>query len=82
MEGNPTGICWIFNSKTKKIILTWDVTFLQKSCGEYSKVEQHVIVTMSYEGSDDEQKHKTVPVIDNNNKVNIVSDSDSNHHKQ
>ena len=38
-ENHPTGTYQIFNPKTKKIILTQDVTFLQKSYGEYIKVE-------------------------------------------
>ena len=32
---------------------------------------------MSYEGSDDEEELKKVPVDNKNNNVNIVSDSDS-----
>ena len=39
-EGHPTGTNWIFSPKTKKIILTQDVTFLQKSYHKYTKVEQ------------------------------------------
>ena len=42
-----------FGPKMKKIILTQDVTFLQKSYGEYTKVEKHVSVIMSYERSDE-----------------------------
>ena len=53
------------------------VTFLQKSYGEYSKVEKPVVLNMSYEGSGDEEELKTVPVENNNNNVNVVSDSDS-----
>ena len=58
------------------IILTWDVTFLQKSYGEYTKVEKSVLVTMSYEGSNDEEEHKTIPIVNNTN-VNIVSETNS-----
>ena len=49
-ENHPTGTCQIFNSKTKKIILTRDVTFLQKSYGEYSQVDKPMVVTTCYEG--------------------------------
>ena len=49
-EDHPTSMYRIFNPKTKKIILTQDVTFLQKSYGEYTKVEKPVVVTMSYKG--------------------------------
>ena len=35
-ENHPTGTYPIFNPKTKKIILTQDVTFLQKSYSEYT----------------------------------------------
>ena len=38
-ENHPTGTYRIFNPKTKQIILTWEVTFLQKSYGENSKIE-------------------------------------------
>ena len=53
------------------------MTFLQKSCGEYTQVEKPVVVTTSYEGSDEEEELKMVPVVNNNNSVNIVSDSNS-----
>ena len=49
-EGHPTGTYWGFNPKTKKITLTWGVTFLQKFCSEYIKVEKPVFVTTTYEG--------------------------------
>ena len=61
-ENHPTGIYRIFNSKTKQIILTWDVTFLQKSYCEYSKVENPVVLNTSYEVSDDEEKLEIIPV--------------------
>ena len=56
------------------------MTFLQKSYGEYSKVEKPVLVRVSYEGWDDEEELETVPIIgenNNNNNNNLVSDSDS-----
>ena len=52
-EGHPTGTYWVFNPKTKKIILTQDVTFLEKSYSKYTKVENPILVTMSYERTDD-----------------------------
>ena len=76
-ENHPTGTYQIFYPKMKKIILTWDVTFLQKSYGEYTQVEKPVVVTTSYEGSDMEEELKKVPVVNNNNSINIVSDSNS-----
>ena len=52
--------------------------FLQKSYSEYSKVEKPVLVTMSYDGSDEEEELKMVPiVIQNNNNYNVVSDLDN-----
>ena len=33
-KSHPIGLYWVFNPKTKKIVLTWDVTFLQKTYGE------------------------------------------------
>ena len=77
-EGHLTGTYQVFNPKTKKIISTRDMTFLQKSYGEYSKVKKPVLVTMSYEGLDEEEELKMVPIINNNNNNNnIVSASDS-----
>ena len=76
-ENHPICTYQIFNTKTKNIILTWDVTFLQKSYGEYTQVEKPVVVTTSYEGSDMEEELKKVPVVNNNNSINIVSDSNS-----
>ena len=76
-KNHPNGTRRIFNPKTKQLILTWDVTFLQKSYGEYRKVEKPVILNKNYEGSNDEEKLKTVPVDNKNNDVNVVSDSDS-----
>ena len=76
-KGHSTGTYWVFNPKTKKIILTWEVTFLQKTCSEYSKVEKPVLVTKSNEGLDDEKELETVPITNNNdNNSNLHSDSD------
>ena len=61
-KNHPTHTYWIFNPKTKWIILTQDVTFLQKSYCEYSKVEKPVILIKSYEGSDNEEELEIVPV--------------------
>ena len=52
------------------IFLTQDMNFLQKSYGEYSKVEKPVLVTMSYEGLDDEEELETVPIVSKNNNNN------------
>ena len=56
--------------------MTRDVTFLHKSYFENCKVEKPVLVTMNYEGPNDEEKLETVPTISNNNN-NVDSDSDS-----
>ena len=54
------------------------MTFLQKSCIEYSKVEKPFLVTMKYEGSDDEKELEVVPIFNqNNNSSNVVSHSNS-----
>ena len=42
-ENHPTGTYQIFNPKTKKNILTWDVTFLQKSYSKYTHVDKPVL---------------------------------------
>ena len=80
-EGHPIGTYQIFNPKKKKIALTWDMTFLQRSYGEYTKVEKPAVVTKSYEGSDEEEELKMVPIVINNKSVNIVSDSESDSSK-
>ena len=81
-KGHPIGTYQVFNPKTKKIILTKDVTFLQKSFREYSMFEKPLLITMSYEGLNDDGELKMVPVInnnnyDNNNNYNVVSDFES-----
>ena len=68
-EGRPTGTYWVFNPKKKTIILTRDMTFLQRSYGEYSKVEKPVLVTMSCEESDDEEELEMVQVVNNYNVI-------------
>ena len=55
-EGYLTTTHQMFNPKTKKIIFTQYVNCLQKSYGEYTKVEKPVMVTTSYEGSDEEEE--------------------------
>ena len=57
-KNHPASTYWIFNRKTKKNFLTRDVTFLQKSYSEYTKVEKPAVLTMSYEGSDEEEESK------------------------
>ena len=77
-DGHPTGTYQIFSSKAKKIILTREVTFLQKSYKDYSKDEKPVLVMISYEGLDDEEELEMVLLVNqNNNYYNAVSDSDS-----
>ena len=62
-DNHPTGTYRIFNPKTKRIILTRDVTFLNKSYGEFYKVEKPVILTTSYEGSDEEEEPKIIIIV-------------------
>ena len=76
-EGHPTGTYQVFNPKTKQVILTRDMTFLQKSYGECSKVEKPALVSMSCEGLDYDKEFETVPIISNNNKSNEGYDSNS-----
>ena len=77
-DGHPTGTYWVFNPKTTKIILTQNVTFLQKSYGDFNNVENHALVTISYEGLDDEEELEMVTIIsENKNDYNVVSDSKS-----
>ena len=53
------------------------MTFLQKPYCEYTQVEKPVVVTTSYEGFDKEEELEMVPLVNINNSINIVSDSDS-----
>ena len=76
-EDHLAGTYQIFNPKFKKIILTWNVTFLQKSYGKYTKVDKPVVVTTSYEGLNEEEELKTVTLVIHNNNVNVVSDSNT-----
>ena len=62
--------------------MTQDVTFLQKSYGEYTKFDKPVVVTMSYEGLHEEEELETVPVVINNINVNVVTGSDRDSSKE
>ena len=57
--------------------MTQDETSLQKSYGEYTQVEKPVVVTTSYEGSDEEEECEMVPIVNNNNSINRVRDFNS-----
>ena len=58
------------------------MTFLQKSYGEYTKVDKPVVVTTSYEGLSKEEELKTVPAAINNNNVNVVTNSKKDSSKE
>ena len=60
------------NHKALKICLAKDLTFLNKSCGEWDKMEKPVVVPISYEGSD-EEKVKIIPK--NSNYNNYLEDT-------
>ena len=82
-ENHSTSTYWIFNTKTKKNMLTQSVTLLQKSYSEYTMVDKPVDVTTSYEGSDKkEEELETIPVVFNNNNVEIICDSDKDSNKK
>ena len=66
------------STPTQKITLAQDVTFIQMSYNEYTKVKKPVVITTSYEASDKEEEPETVPVVINNSYVNVVSDSETN----
>ena len=67
----PPSTYWAFKPKAKKIILTRGTAFY----GEYSKVEKPVMVTTSYEGSDEEKELEKVPVINNYDNINVITNS-------
>ena len=83
-RSHPTGTYQVFSPKTKTNIFIKDVTFLQKSYGDFSKVEKPVLVTRSYEGLDDEEKLEMIPVINQNSYsyYNVISNSKSKRHDE
>ena len=58
-EGHPIGTYHMYNPKTKKII----VTFLQKSYRDGNKVEELVMVSMTYKRLDNEEELKIKIII-------------------
>ena len=74
-ENHPAGTYRIFNPKTRKIILTQDMTFLQKSYGEVTQVDKPVVDTTSYEGSNEDGELETVSVVNNKSNVNVVTNT-------
>ena len=79
-KGHPVGTYWVYNPKTKTVILTKNMTFLQKSYRDWEKVEKLVVISKNYEGSFDDLELKMVPVINqnNNNYYNVVGVSKCN----
>ena len=53
------------------------MTFLQKLYSEYTKIEKPILVITSYEGLDDDEELKMIPIVNNNNNIDVVSDFDS-----
>ena len=62
-----SGTHWVFNPKIKEIILTQDITFLQKSYVDYNIIEKPFLITLSHEGSDDKEELKPVSIFNQNN---------------
>ena len=71
---HPVGTFQVMSSKTRKINLTCDVTFLKKSYGEFKEVDNPVIIPMSYEGLDDEDNDESnfLNERNNDNGCNVV----------
>ena len=77
MEGHKIGTYPYLTPRQKNIPIK-DVIFLQKSWKDYIKVKKPVLVTMSYEGLNDEEELETVPIINQDNYCyNLVSNSES-----
>ena len=53
------------------------MTFSWKSYGEYTQVKKSLVVNTSYEGLDEEEEFEMVPIINDNNYINVVSDFNS-----
>ena len=73
-ENHPVGTCYVFNPKTK------EVTFMDKSFGEWNMVEKPAAVTVTYEGSYEKQKIEMVLAPNKNNYYyhNVVTHLESN----
>ena len=80
-EGHLVGTYCVYSLKTKKVILTKDMTFLQKSYSEWNKVKKPLMVPTSYDDDDDddEEEVKMAPENNQNNNHydNVVSNSES-----
>ena len=61
----------------RKNSLIKDVTFLNKSYGEWSKVEKPVLIPKNYDGLDDEEEIKMASTNKDNNNGNILRDSEN-----
>ena len=65
-----------------KICLTKDVTFLNKSCGDWHTVEKSIIIPISYEELDEEEVEMFPQNNDYNTYYNAVSDFDIDKEKE
>ena len=83
-DRHQVGTFCVLNPKTRKINLIHDVTFLNKSYGEFNKVDDTVIVPMSYEGLNDEDVDDSIFINNrsNNNDYNVVSDDTESESKE
>ena len=70
--GHPLGTYRALNPKTQKNSLTGDVTFFNKSNGEWAKIEKLTFVWVTDGGSNDDDGEQ---VPKNNDRYNIVTDS-------
>ena len=61
--GHPVITFQIVNPKTRKINVTYDMTFPNKSCDEFIRVDDTVNVLKSYEELDDEDNYDSVFMI-------------------
>ena len=77
-ESHPVGTYHVYNLKTRKMILTKDVIFSQKSHKGWSKVEKMVMVPTSYEGLDNDEELKMIHVINQNNNNNYTESKTDN----
>ena len=58
VNGHPVGTFQAFNPTTRKINITHNVTFLNKSYGYFNNVDEPMIFPISCKGLDDEDNDK------------------------
>ena len=81
-DGFLDGSHQLFTSKTKKVILTNDMTFLCTSYGEFNKLKNKHVFKLVMRGSDDRDLKSISENININKEYNAVYNSISNEEEE